>query len=122
MRHTLMSYVVMILAVLFGPAAITLGQATQPTSLEQRVAALEAENAKLRALVQLLSDRLNKVEAQAGTVGSQPKGEDQSAADEFLGTWKKTKGDYYFNGSLDRIIISKEGDNVFVRIDCKCDV
>lgn len=42
--------------------------------------------------------------------------------DNFLGNWKKSKGDYYFNGYLEKLSVIKEGNKVFVWIDCQCDV
>jgi hypothetical protein len=112
----------MVFTILIGSVAGTYGQATQSLSLEQRVAALEAENARLRTLVLSLLDKVRVIESQPSSDGSVSKAAGEVGAEGFLGRWKKTKGDYYFNGKLDEITIAKEGDNLFVSIHGPSDV
>jgi hypothetical protein len=71
MRNTSVSLITLAVAALLSLAPITFGQTTRPVSVEQRLARLEAENARLRALVQSLSDRLTKIEGQPVTAAAQ---------------------------------------------------
>ena len=40
---------------------------------------------------------------------------------DFVGHWVKIEGNYYFNGSLESIDITKNGDDIFVKVNCRCD-
>jgi hypothetical protein len=43
------------------------------------------------------------------------------STDSFLGTWTKASGNYYFNGALSAVTITKENGNLFVQVICSCD-